>query len=261
MGIQANLRAGWRWRNMWGQTAQALLDLVYPAQCAMCRIDLAAAADGVSLCDECRRRLLPPVGGWCPRCSAPLERNEAQRADCVHCRGQKYHWDAAVALARYQGELSGAIVRMKSPGAEPLTEALARLLAAARTPALVQMRADVIVPMPMHWARRLKRGVNGPELVAEVLARRLGWPLKMRALLRRRLTPLQTGVGQHERRVNQRRSFRVPKASRVAGRRVLLVDDVLTTGATAHEAAKELRKAGAEAVFVAAIARGIGEEL
>lgn len=237
-----------------------LLNLVYPAQCAFCREDLPATADEILLCGECRGRLSPPVRSWCGRCSAPLESGSGPRNDCVHCKDQKFQWEAAVALARYQGEVSRAIVRMKSPRAEPLTTALARLLHDERGEALAQLRAEVVVPMPMHWARRLARGVNGPELIAEVLSQRLGLPLSMRALRRRRLTPLQTETGRQERHVNQRQSFRAPGRAEVSGRRVLLVDDVLTTGATAHEAARTLRGAGAAAVFVATIARAVGED-
>lgn len=238
-----------------------LVDLVYPSQCAYCRDDLPATADDILLCGACRQRMSPPVESWCPRCSAPLQGSAGWEHDCVHCKDQKFEWGAAVALARYQGDLSRAIVRMKSAHAEPLTVALARRLFDDRGEAITQLRAELVVPMPMHWARRLVRGVNSPELIAEVLAQRLGLPMKMRALRRRRLTPLQTELGRQERHVNQRHSFRASGRAGLAGRRVLLVDDVLTTGATADEAGRILREAGAAAVFVAVIARAVGDDV
>lgn len=237
-----------------------LLELVYPGQCVFCREEAPANTDEIGLCEVCRVRLSPPVSNWCSRCSAPLETSAGQRHNCVHCQDQKFLWESVVALARYRGDVSRAVVRMKSERSEPLTIALARLLCDRRGEALRQLRADLVVPMPMHWARRMVRGTNGPELIAEVLSQRLGVPLGRKALRRRHLTRLQTETSPTERHQNQRHSFRVLKRSGVAGQRVLLVDDVLTTGATAHEASRELRGAGAAAVFVAVIARGIGDD-
>jgi ComF family protein len=166
-----------------------------------------------------------------------------------------------VALGRYRGDLSSAIVHTKLKHKEPLTLALARLLFDRRREAIVQLRADMVAPLPMHWLRRWRRGVNGPDLLAEVLAAKLRVPMKFRLLKRARLTTPQTDCSPSERRSNQRQSFRLRRGARIQGQRILLVDDVLTTGATTNEAAKILLKSGAQSVFVAAIARGIGDDL
>jgi ComF family protein len=165
-----------------------------------------------------------------------------------------------VALGRYQDELNQAIVRTKRSHNEPLVLALGRLLYEMRGNALQELRADVVVPMPMHWLRRMRRRNNGPDLLAEALARSLKLSLKASALKRCRLTPLQVDVIPSERHVHQRKSFCVAAKRQIHGRRVLLVDDVLTTGATAAEAAKVLLEAGASAVSVAAVARAIGDD-
>jgi ComF family protein len=146
------------------------------------------------------------------------------------------------------------------PKAGAVTMAMAGLLAQIRGDVFRQLQVQMVVPMPMYWVRRVRRGINGPELIAEVLARKLDLPLSNKCLKRTQSTRLQTKLSPTERKINQRNSFRVRHAQRVAGKRILLVDDVLTTGATASAAAKVLRKAGAEAVFVAALARGIGED-
>jgi ComF family protein len=236
-----------------------MADLVYPAHCLLCQADL-PERDGVGLCNVCRAELAPPVLGWCQRCSAPLSGFAIKATQCVHCYQESYPWTQVVALARYQGQLARAVVRTKSPRNEPLAMALARLLFDRRGEQLEQLGADLIMPIPMHWARRLRNGANGPELVAEVLSAKLGLPLRAGWLKRRKLTPRQTDLTRRERLLRQKNSFRLSRRAEVEDRAILLVDDVLTSGATTSEAAKVLLKGGATAVHVAVIARAIGED-
>ena len=237
-----------------------LADLIYPAHCVCCQANL-FERDEVGLCGGCRQELAPPVLGWCQRCSAPLSGFAIEAAQCVHCYQEAYPWQRAFALARYQGALSQAVVRTKRPRSEPLTMALARLLFDRRGAQLRKLGADIVAPIPMHWARRLRSGVNGPELVAEVLSAKLGLPLHAGWLKRRKLTPRQTDLTRRERLRRQKSSFRLSRGANVGGQTILLVDDVLTSGATTSEAAKVLLKSGAKAVYVAVIARAIGEDM
>lgn len=147
------------------------------------------------------------------------------------------------------------MLRMKRPRGQPLSAAMARLLALRRGPQLAELGADLIVPVPMHWARRLGRGVNGPETLAECLARLLGIPVRRRVLSRSRNTLPQASLRRSERFRNVRGAFRVRAGYHLEGRRVLLVDDILTTGATCSEAAKTLKQAGATMVAAAVVAR------
>jgi ComF family protein len=238
--------------------SKSLLGLIYPPQCVLCNVDLAAANDGLMLCVGCRECLSPPVVAWCGRCGAPLNIVAAASDECPLCVGQSFAWKRTVALGRYQGELGSAVRRTKSAKASAVTMALAGLLVHQRGDVLRQLQTEAVVPMPMHWARRVRRRINGPELIAETLARKLSLPLVSKSLKRTQLTRLQTELSPTERQVNQRNSFRVRRVHRVKGKCILLVDDVLTTGATAGAAAKALIKAGATAVYVAALARGIG---
>ncbi len=240
--------------------SKSLLGLVYPPQCVLCSVDLPATHDGLMFCVGCRENLSPPVAGWCGRCGAPLNTVAAAADECSLCAGDVFAWERTVALGRYQGELGSAVRRTKSGKASAVTMALAGLLVQNRGDVLRQLQTEAVVPMPMHWARRVRRGINGPELIAEIVARKLGLPLVKQSLKRTQLTRLQTELSPTERQVNQRNSFRVRRVHRVKGKRILLVDDVLTTGATASAAAKALIKGGATAVLVAALARGIGDD-
>jgi ComF family protein len=113
----------------------------------------------------------------------------------------------------------------------------------------------VIMPIPMFWGRRLRRGKNCPETLAECLSQSLGVPMRRGLLVRHRNTLPQNNLTPAHRFKNMRGAFRVRRPTIVAGARVLLVDDVLTTGATCSEAAKTLKQAGAETVAVAVVAR------
>ena len=147
------------------------------------------------------------------------------------------------------------MLRIKQSGGETLAELVGELWGAARREALRAMAIDVIVPVPLHWWRRWRRGHNQSAALARGLASVLGLPVSF-CLRRTRNTPKQTQQVASARRDNVRGAFRARRGLRLKGRSVLLVDDVLTTGSTASEAARALRDAGASRVIVAALARG-----
>jgi ComF family protein len=146
---------------------------------------------------------------------------------------------------------------MKRPAYDALSVAMGELLLERRRERLAAIGADLIVPIPMFWRRRLGRGKNSPELLAKCLAKALGVPMRT-VLVRRRNTLPQAGLAPPRRRQNVRGAFRVRRPDVVKGIRILLVDDVLTTGATCSEAANVLKRAGAALVAVAVIARAQG---
>jgi len=149
---------------------------------------------------------------------------------------------------------------MKQPQHESLALAMGRLLAQKRFSELSGLGADMIVPVPMYWTRRLRRGTNSAELVAWCLGRKLGLPVRRRLLVRCKNTKPQSELSPKKRFRNMRGAFRVRSQRGLHGARVLLVDDVLTTGATGSEAAGVFKKAGASMVAVAVIARAQGKE-
>ncbi|MBU4272838.1 MAG: hypothetical protein KKA28_13340 [Planctomycetes bacterium] len=144
---------------------------------------------------------------------------------------------------------------MKRPSHDPLSLALGQLLWERRRDHLSEIRADVIVPVPMYWRRRLQRGKNNPETLAGCLARALGVSMLRGVLVRQLNTKPQAGLSPASRFRNVRGAFRVRRPDGIRDARILLIDDVLTTGATCSEAAKTLKRAGAAMVAVAVVAR------
>jgi ComF family protein len=164
-----------------------------------------------------------------------------------------------VALGVYQGALKEAVLQMKRPEGAALTVSMAELFWEARGAEIAALQPDLTVPIPMHWRRRMVRGASSPELIGEVLGRRLELPLARR-LLTRRHRPPQGSLTPPRRRQNLRGAMSLRWGHKPTATRVLLVDDVLTTGATCSEAARVLRQAGVTEVVVAVLARGEGED-
>ena len=179
------------------------------------------------------------------------ERNTVPRASA---RRDGFRFEQARSFGSYEGTLRALVQRFKYDGFRPLAKPLGRFLlhAAER---LSEQSFDLAVPVPLHRKRQRQRGFNQAELLAAEVARLRKIPLSVKDCVRVRDTPPQTGLRAAERRRNVAGAFDVPQPERVRGRRVLLIDDVLTTGATASACAEAIRKAGAKGVWVATLAR------
>lgn len=235
----------------------AAVDLIFPPLCSMCAEPLAAPAPVVLLCPRCLSSFERLVGPVCRRCAMPVPGQSSDQNACLRCRRRTYRFDATVALGIYRGALRRAVIRAKRAAEEPLAYALGGLLA-DRLIQSADAGWDVVTPMPTHWRKRWLRGGNGAEVIGAGLARRLGACYHPRLLRTRRPTQKQGMLTPAERRRNVRRAFAARPGQRLTGARVLLVDDVMTTGATASEAARVLRQCGAASVTVAVVARGVG---
>ena len=231
------------------------VDLLFPPRCVNCDADLSEGSDGLQLCADCRLMLGPRIWPCCPACGAAGK----PAGRCPWCRKARLKFDAVIPLGSYNQGLDRVVIRMKRPVHHSLSMAMGRLLTQRRWPRLVDFGADVIVPIPMFWARRLIRGTNSPEILAACLGRHLRLPVR-RLLVRRRNTPPQVGLSPTARFQNVRGAFAVRRRQIRRSRdvRVLLVDDTLTTGATCSEAAAMLKRVGASAVACAVIARAQG---
>lgn len=223
-----------------------LMHALLPAPCLGCGRPLPAAGAPLSLCAVCRAALVPIPREACASCLRPLAAHALPAGyRCGPCRQSPPAFDRLVALWSYRPPLDAVVRGLKFGRLDYLGRHLAVALAAGLAPGLAG--CDQVVPVPLHWRRRLARGYNQAERIAHPLAGRLGLPC-VQALARRRATPPQSLLGREERLANLRKAFRVPRPDRVRGLHILLVDDVATTGATLDAAAAALKKAGAAAV-------------
>ncbi|MSO20773.1 MAG: ComF family protein [Acidobacteria bacterium] len=178
---------------------------------------------------------------------------------CGLCRRASYSFDQARSFAEYDGVLGDLIRRFKYDAWFPLAKPLARCLQEASgrfaTGSKSPIQFDLILPVPLHRNRQRKRGFNQAQLLAENLSRLNGVRVGGRDCVRMRDTPPQTGLRGAERRKNVRGAFAVPEPGRVKGASILLIDDVLTTGATLDACAAALREAGAAQVRALTLAR------
>lgn len=243
-------RDAW-WRGIRRVTRHGL-DLVYPPACACCQTPLEPETG--RLCENCRRPLvdLKPA---CQHCGANLPDHARE---CPRCRELRLPFRGVCRLGPYEGPLRSAVLRIKRPQEQLLAVALTELLALHAIERLRSWQLDVVMPVPMHWTRRAWRGANSPETIAVGLASALGLPVTTHLLTRQRRTVPQASLSPGRRRANVRGAFRVRSHADLPGARVLLVDDILTTGATLNETARTLRRAGAGEVFVAVLARAEG---
>jgi len=206
------------------------------------------------VCGTCLAPPAPLTAEYeCVTCGRPFLTGHPLDANgrCRLCRAGHYGFDAAFAFGSYEGRLRDLVHLFKYGGVETLAGPLGRIMMLAYPRGRT---FDVVVPMPMHWWRRWRRGFNQSELLAREVGERAGLPVAA-AVRRLRHTPPQAGLSGKERRKNVEGAFAIRRPDRVRGKRVLLVDDVLTTGSTASACARALKEAGARYVAVLALAR------
>ncbi len=220
-----------------------------PATCLLCG---QRGAAGIDLCRACSADL-PWQKHRCARCAIALP---VASERCGRCLRHAPAFDAAFTAFRYDWPLDALIARFKFSADLAAGRALAELLGESLDQALAQSalpRPQWIVPVPLHPRRLAERGFNQALELADPLARRLAIPLHLTALVRARATPAQIGLDAKSRRRNLRGAF--VASGDLAGRHLVLVDDVITTSATAEECARVLKRAGAASVQVWALAR------
>lgn len=223
---------------------------VLPAGCLGCGTPLPAAVSPLGLCGPCHGRLSPVPANACASCGRPLAAHALPPGYCCgDCRENPPAFDRLLALWRYAPPLDAVVQGFKFGRLDYLGGHLAEALAGHLGPQIREQagKGGLVIPVPLHWRRRLTRGYNQAERIGRPLARHLGLPFSS-ALARRRATPPQSRLDQAARLRNLRQAFAVRGPGAVADRHVVLVDDVATTGATLDTAAAALKAAGAAAV-------------
>jgi ComF family protein len=236
-----------------------------PAGCLGCGRALGWGRHRLGLCRPCRHRLVAPSSQACFCCARPLAAAGLPEGYlCGACRQRPPAFERLRAAWAYRPPLDAVIHGLKFQRLQYLAEHLAEGMAQRLSGELAGCSA--VVAVPLHWRRRWSRGFNQARAIAEPLAERLGLPL-LPALVRSRSTPPQSSLDRKARLVSPRGAFRGRSAGRfrrweLAGQTVVLVDDVVTTGATLDAAARALRRAGAARVVAVAAARtpGPGEQ-
>ncbi len=239
--------------------SRRLISLLFPQQCTSCARPF-DSAERVLLCAACRETALAPPDQLCGMCGR-LRRQLISDGRCVGCRNERNVFSQVVCLGPYGGLLRQFIVRMKHVGQQSLTCGLALELAdrIAEMPDLYDL--DVLVPVPSYWSRRILRGVGTSRVLAEALGATCGLPCSSRLMRCVRKTQKQSTLSPTARKKNVRGVFRVTHPELLQGLHVGLVDDTLTTGATANEAAGALLQAGATSVALFVLARADSREL
>lgn len=253
-----------------GAAAESLFATLLPSNCRLCSVPLTKISR-LPVCEACVQAMPPIAGLVCGICGERLASPYAVSegvARCGACQRMEPLFNKAVAYGGYEGGLRELIHLLKYEQVRPAAGVLGRMLgeAAANLAPLIEEVPPLVIPVPLHAAKARQRGFNQSELIARAALKSpalssLPWPLHTGILERARPTESQTGLTRHQRRENVRGAFRVCDSKMVAGQTILLIDDVFTTGTTVSECARMLRKAGAERVWVATVARVLRPEL
>lgn len=237
-------------RTIW----HSALDLVYPRRCESCHGTVQDA--GRYLCWDCMTRMQLIQHPYCGRCGDPIEGDVDHDPMCAYCARHRIWFTQARSAVRYRGPIRELIQSFKYRNALYLSRDMNLLIRACVQAHYGSMRFDAVTSVPLFGKRERERTYNQATILARDMASELGVPYRNRVVTRVRDTQTQTHLSAADRRKNMASAFAARDSIGVNGQRVLLIDDVMTTGATVNECARVLKKAGAEYVYVATVARG-----
>lgn len=238
---------------------ESFLSLFYPDVCQICQAREAGRREGY-VCQACWSQpdgidfIVPP---FCKVCGLPFEGEITGLFECGNCRDERLYFHSARAAVKFSGLVQDVIHRYKYNHAAWFEPFLLEILLRQAAPVLQQEQYQLIVPIPLHWRKRQIRSFNQAEALGRALSKATGIPLQKQLLRRTKATETQTRLSRAQRAENVRNAFAWKAPFALNGEKVILFDDVMTTGATANACAKLLMRNGAGRVDVWTVARGI----
>ncbi len=231
-----------------------LLDVIFPRSCGSCGNNVAEGHGHI--CWECRSQFALIAQPFCARCGDPADGDVFHEYTCSRCKREDVFFDRARSALRYYGSVKKAMAQFKYNAYVWLADDLSRYLEACVKVHYGQGCIDAIVSVPLFGRKERERTFNQSSLLARRLAKAIDAPFYGGSVVRTRDTGSQVKLNARQRRTNVLNAFRVVCRERIDGRSILLVDDVMTTGATVNECSKALKQAGAVEVNVITVARG-----
>ena len=231
-----------------------LLDWIYPRRCVFC--DGLLSRKETFLCTSCRRITPKPIREpRCKKCGKQIL--QAENEYCYDCLQFGHAFDEGRGLFLYQDPLKGALMRFKFSGRKEYGCYFGRIMQHQSLEFLKRIQPDVIIPVPIHKKKFYVRGYNQAEVLAQEMSRGLSIPVRTDLVLRKKFTKAQKELGKKERKKNLEKAFLVKKEV-TAYERVLLIDDIYTTGSTTHAIAKKLKEQGVKKVYFISLCIGKG---
>lgn len=232
----------------------AFLDIFYSRSCLHCSSNLNSSHE-LYLCEDCTKGI-PYIGNeHCIRCGTTLGPHTVSTTEgCMTCKGRNLPFSTLTSVTYYEGAMKTLIHKFKYSGQKFLCNPMNTMVLEQEKVKELVLNIDVIVPVPLHWIKKMRRGFNQAELLARGIQQYSSKPVSVNNLYRAKNTASQTRLSKTQRLVNIRNAFRVHDPKSFQGKRILLVDDVLTTGVTASECSKILRQSGARSVHLLILA-------
>lgn len=232
-----------------------LKDLIYPNCCLVCKDKISSSGQQQFVCTSCWDKIEQNLPPFCARCGRHLDEQAIADNRCDSCEKSYYYFDRAFSPCRYTGTIKKLIHEFKYSGKDYLGQPLGKLMQTfIQDYQLPIEHLDYLVPIPLHAARQREREFNQAEILARQIAKVFNQKLLTQALVRIKPTKTQTELDFQQRCQNTKDSFKVLHPELIKGTNLLLVDDVLTTGATSSEAARCLKAAGAQKVLLLTLA-------
>ena len=226
-----------------------ILDLLYPDRCPLC--DTARPINETGVCPECVKKLITIKGPFCEKCGRPMEE---EGKICGECEASNFSFDGGKSIYTY-ASVSDSIYRFKYMNRAAYGKTFGHLMAREAADWLEWIKPDALVPVPLHKKRLIKRGYNQAKELADAVSEVSGIPVADYLVTRLKNTVPQKLVGKNGRGINMKKAF-IVRENVVSFKRIVLIDDIFTTGSTIDSLARELKDAGVKEVFLLTISRG-----